>query len=54
MKNRVRPINKSLFFSVEEWEQLQGKMSEAGMTSFSAYSRELLLEGNHDFPGGYE
>ena len=49
MKNRVRPINKSLFFSVEEWEQLQGKMSEAGMTSFSAYSRELLLEGkiNH-------
>lgn len=49
MKNRVRPINKSLFFSVEEWEQLQGKMSEAGMTSFSAYSRELLLKGkiNH-------
>lgn len=48
MKNRVRPINKSLFFSVEEWEQLQGKMCEAGMTSFSAYCRELLLEGKID------
>lgn len=52
MKNRTRTINKSLFFSVNEWHHVQSKMSEAEITNFSVYCRKMLLDGkvkHYDF-----
>lgn len=52
MKNRSRTINKSLFFSTEEWNHIQAKMDEAEITNFSVYCRRMLLNGevkHYDF-----
>lgn len=45
MAKRERDIYKALFFSSDEWEIVQAKMAEAGVTNFSLFAREMLLTG---------
>ena len=42
---RKRTIQKHLWFSAVEWEQVARRMRAYGLTSFSRYARELLLNG---------
>ncbi len=52
MAERVRPIMKPIYFTEEEWQLVQNKMSESQMTNFSSFGREMLLQGevkHYDF-----
>ena len=46
MANRKRDKLLICYFSKEEVEQLQLKMSAAGYSNFSAYARKMLLDGH--------
>mgnify|MGYP004696147891 CR=1 FL=1 len=45
MTQRIRPIAKIVYFSEEEWHFIAGKMSEAKISSFSAFANRMLLDG---------
>lgn len=45
MSKRLRPIRLLVSFTPDEWDEVQSKMSEAGVTNFSLFAREMLLTG---------
>lgn len=45
MENRKRPIAKRIWFSEDEWSQVEAKMGQAGVINFSAFAAEMLLQG---------
>lgn len=45
MAKRLRPIHKSYDFSTSEYATIQSKMTDAGVTNFSLFAREMLLTG---------
>lgn len=45
MENRKRPIAKRIWFSEDEWSKVEAKMGQAGVTNFSAFAAEMLLQG---------
>ena len=45
MKNRKRKISKRVFFSDEEIEIIDKKMSQIGTDNFSAYCRKMTVDG---------
>ena len=45
MTQRICPIAKIVYFSEEEWHSIAGKMSEATISSFSAFANRMLLDG---------
>lgn len=45
MAKRTRPIQLSIYFTSEEWDIVQAKMAQAGVTNFSLFAREMLLTG---------
>ncbi|MFR3791041.1 MAG: plasmid mobilization protein [Blautia massiliensis (ex Durand et al. 2017)] len=45
MAKRTRPIQLSIYFTSEEWDIVQSKMAQAGVTNFSLFAREMLLTG---------
>lgn len=54
MENRKRPILKKVWLNEEEEKKLKNKQSETLFTTFSAYAREMLLNGEivvKDFSG---
>ena len=44
-KNRVRPIQKKLYLSEEEYEIIRQKMAMLGTKNFGAYARKMLIDG---------
>ena len=45
MENRKRPIAKRIWFSEDEWSNVEAKMGQAGVINFSAFAAEMLLRG---------
>ena len=45
MSNRRRPIAKQVYFSEDEWSQVEEKMGQAGVINFSAFAAGMLLRG---------
>lgn len=45
MKKRYRPIRCTISFTESEWHNIQSKMTDAGVTNFSLFAREMLLTG---------
>ena len=45
MSNRSRSKQLSIYFTPAEWEEVQAKMATAGVTNFTLFAREMLLNG---------
>ena len=45
MAKRLRNIRPTITFSPAEWEEVQAKMATAGVTNFTLFAREMLLDG---------
>ena len=45
MAKRLRNIRPTITFSPAEWEEVQAKMATAGVTNFTLFAREMLLNG---------
>lgn len=45
MSNRSRSKQLSIYFTPAEWEEVQAKMATAGVTNFTLFAREMLLDG---------
>lgn len=45
MSKRYRPVRVTVTFTVDEWNEVNAKMTEAGSANFSLFAREMLLTG---------
>ena len=45
MAKRLRDIRVLVSFTPDEWDTVQAKMAQAGVTNFSLFAREMLLTG---------
>ena len=44
-KNRTRAIKLEVYVSEEEYNNIQIKMKQSGITNFSQYTRKMLIDG---------
>ena len=45
MAKRLRNIRPTITFSPAEWEEVQAKMAATGVTNFTLFAREMVLNG---------